>query len=479
MPPRSARSSTTLLDTPAMPIVPETTPDRSTAPSTGKRPTLDTFTRLVETKTVIRLTPGTQTLVPAGGPADPVAPTLFGEVKNETADPELRAWSRTTKNSYWRGRTPEGEPTTCVTLSSIAKEANAAEEALLNAKALGASIPDLVIDFSSDPRTAHLGRIGTLQAPHRAYDALFRDSLLGNALFSSTELARRLTEAKEGFATALLMLPHMLVFGAWHSQGSQGGGGTKIGRIYKAEIIGYGAVPADIAASRIDPAAIGSSVPIYKPLGDAGPSDLLSKGGQRQNPGWETDKAFAERGKDNTPLPYVSKKREAGTKPGTAALVNHGNIKPSARSGRATISGAVQIMDLSLTALRSLSFPDKPGGVPDRARDRLAWTAIAALALVAMTQRLEDGHHLRSGCDLIAVRTPRLEVVGASLEDCAPLEIDVKGARALLAEAVAALRADGMCWGPPEGTGMLKPSPQLAEAIQASKGMAEETEGDT
>ena len=465
MPSRSARSSTTLLDAPA---VPGTAPARNTAGRRGRFPLLDTFTQLVETKTVIRLALDTQTLVPAGGPADPVAPTLFGAVSNDAADPDLRAWSRTTKNSYWKGRTPDGEPTVCVTLSSIAKEANAAEEALLNAKALGADIPDLVIDFASDPRTTHLGRIGTLQAPHRGYDALFRDSLLKGVLFSSTELARKLTEAKAGSATALLMLPHMLIFGAWHSQGSQGGGGTKVGRVYKAEIIGYGAVPADIAASRIDPAAIVNSVPIYKPLGDAGV--------QRQNPGWETDETYAERGKDNNPLPYVSKKREAGTKAGTAALVNHGNVLPSARSGRATISGAVQVMALSLTALRSLSFPDKPGGVPDRARDRLAWTALAALALVAMTQRLENGHHLRSGCDLIAVKTPRFEVVGASLEDCAPFDIDADGARALLAEAVGALSTAGMCWGPPEGTEMLKPSPQLAEAIQASKGMAEETE---
>ena len=473
MPSRSARSSTTLLDAPA---VPGTAPARNTAGRRGRFPLLDTFTQLVETKTVIRLALDTQTLVPAGGPADPVAPTLFGAVSNDAADPDLRAWSRTTKNSYWKGRTPDGEPTVCVTLSSIAKEANAAEEALLNAKALGADIPDLVIDFASDPRTTHLGRIGTLQAPHRGYDALFRDSLLKGVLFSSTELARKLTEAKAGSATALLMLPHMLIFGAWHSQGSQGGGGTKFGRLYKAEIIGYGAAPADIAESRIDPAAIVNSVPIYKPRDGASPSDLLSNAAQRQNPGWETDKAYAEHGKDNNPLPYVSKKREAGTKAGTAALVNHGNIPPSASSGRATISGAVQVMALSLTALRSLSFPDKPGGVPDRARDRLAWTALAALALVAMTQRLENGHHLRSGCDLIAVRTPRFEVVGASLEDCAPLDIDAEGARALLAEAVGALRAAGICWGPPEGTGMLKPSPQLAEAIQASKGMAEETE---
>lgn len=237
-------------------------------------------------------------------------------------------------------------------------------------------------------------------------------------------------------------------------------------------------MPADIAASRIDPAAIVSSVLIYKARSDGSPTDLLSKEARRPNPGWETNEAYAELDRNNKPVPYVSKKREAGTKAGSAALVNHGNVKPSARSGRATITGAVQVMDLSLTAMRSFSFPDKPGGAPDRTRDRLAWTALTALALVAMAQRLENGYHLRSGCDLIPVRTPRFEVVGASLEECEMLDIDAEGARTLLSEAVAALLAAGMPWEPPEGTGMLKPSPQLAEAIQASKGLTEKIEGE-
>jgi CRISPR-associated protein Csb1 len=409
-----------------------------------------------------------------GGPSEPVAPTLFGSTANEAADPEIRAWCRATKNSYWRGRTPDGEPTVCVTLSSIAQEANAVETALMEARRLGAEVPDLQIDFSADLRTSHLGRIGTLQAPHRGYDALFRDSLLGNEFFHTTALARDLAGAKALSATALLALPHMLLLGAWHSQGGQGGGGTKFGRLYKSQIHGCGAVPADIASSRIDPAAISSSVPIYRPRENGGSSDLFANS-RRPHPGWETDKDFAELDKDKSPVPYVSKKREADTKKGTAGLVNHGNIPPASRSGRATISGAVHVMDLSLTGIRTLSFPVEHGDMPDRKRDRLAWTALAAMALVAMTHRLEAGYRLRSGCDLIPVKTPRLEVVGISLEDTTPLDIDAVGARSLLNEAVAALRAVGMPWGPPKGTGLLRPGPQLIEAIHASKGLVEES----
>ncbi|MBE7158384.1 MAG: hypothetical protein INR62_08125 [Rhodospirillales bacterium] len=466
MPPRSASSADPLTATKPAP-----------AASEGRRPSLDEFIRLIETKTIIRLAPESQELVPAGGPADPVAPTLFGDVRNRAADDNLQRWSSTTKNSFWNGRSPTGEPAVCTTLSSIAKEANAAEEALRAAQMLGAEIPDILVDFTADRRTADLGQIGALQAPHRGYDALLRDSLLGNALFHASSIGRELTDAKATSATALLMLPHMLIFGAWHSQGVGGGSGTKIGRALKAEIIGYGAIPADIAASRIDPTGIRSSeeLKIYKPRAEsAGSPDLLSNG-TRPNPGWETDPTFAEHDKGK-PVLLTSKKREAGTTGGTAALVNHSNVKPSARSGRATITGAVHIMDLSLTALRSLSFPESPGMPATWERNRLAWTTLAALALVAMTHRLAAGYHLRSGCDLIARKAPRFEVVGTSLEDISELDIDADGARALLRDAVAALRAAKMPWGPPEHARTLKPTPQLIEAIVASKALPEDGE---
>lgn len=442
----------------------------------GRSPTLAEFRRIVGSRNLIRLGPDTQILVPAGGPSAPVAPTLFGEVKNRAANGELANWSATTKNSYYNGRTPDGEPTACVTLSSVAQEANAMEMALLEAKHDGIDIPDLIVDFTQDSRTKYLGRIGTLQAPHRGYDALLRDSLLNNAILGETSIGHALTSASVKFATPLLMLPHMLLFGAWHSQGAGGGSGTKIGRAMKSEIIGFGAVPADIASSRIDPTGIKSSeeLRIYKARAEAQSSDPLANSPRRPYLGWETDPNFAEVDKAGKPVLFTSKKRESGTTPGTAALLNHSNVKPSARSGRATITGAVHVMELSLTALRNLTFPAEAGGEVSQNRNLAARTALAALAMVAMTQRLAAGYHLRSGCDLVALKSPRFEIVGASLEETEVLDIDPSGARSLLVEAVAACVAEGLAWGLPAGTGPLVPSPQLVEAISASMGIIED-----
>jgi len=88
---------------------------------------------------------------------------------------------------------------------------------------------------------------------------------------------------------------------------------------------------------------------------------------------------------------------------------------------------------------------------------------------------LAAGYHLRSGCDLIALKSLRLEVLGASLEDRAELAIDVDGARSLLRGAVAALIVAGMPWGF-NGAVELTPSPQVVEAIRASQGLSDDLE---
>jgi CRISPR-associated protein Csb1 len=343
----------------------------------------------------------------------------------------------------------------------------------------GDDVPDVVVDFTTHERTSHLGRIGSLSAPHRGYDALCRDALLDGVLFGETPDGKALIDARPNNATALLKLPHMAIFGAWHTQGTSGGGGAKFGRVVRSEIIGYGAMPAGITASRIDPAGIVKSVPIYQPLstsagGTAKPAAGPKNSSSRPNVGWETDPAFAARDGQGKPILYVAK-RQAGKESGVASLVNHSTIMPSARSGRATIAGAVHVMDLSLIALRNLKFPESARTPATRERNELARTALAAYALVAMTQRLAAGYHLRSGCDLIALKSLRLEVLGASLEDRAELAIDVDGARSLLRGAVAALRVAGMPWGF-NGAVELTPSPQVVEAIRASQGLSDDLE---
>ena len=82
-------------------------------------------------------------------------------------------------------------------------------------------------------------RITSLDAPHRVYDAILRDSLLNGTPFMQSEEGRRLAAAKPADATALLELsPTALLFGAWHSQGEGGGLGAKFPRALVSEIMG-------------------------------------------------------------------------------------------------------------------------------------------------------------------------------------------------------------------------------------------------
>lgn len=112
-------------------------------------------------------------------------------------------------------------------------------------------------------------------------------------------------------------------------------------------------------------------------------------------------------------------------------LINHGNVLPVSRSARASPAGAVHAVTLSLAALRKLGFPCAPGEPSDAAADLAAQTALVALALVAMTGRLEAGYHLRSGCDLIPRQPPKLECLGPSLAEITPLPLDRAAATAL------------------------------------------------
>ncbi|PWC26832.1 hypothetical protein CR165_20910 [Pseudoroseomonas aestuarii] len=227
--------------------------------SAGSAMTLDGLRAVVRHGSLIRLSPDSRRLVADGL----VAPALYGKVEASAAPAEIQRWCQATQNAYFPGRDPEGRESVCVTLNSVAAEANALEAALAAAALLGAPVPDIAVDFTEAEATRHLGTIGALTAPHRGYDALLRDSLLDGQPFTETVLGRRLTEARVGTATGALLLPHMLVLGAWHSQGLRGGHGAKFGRVLVSEITGYGAAPAASASSRLDPAAI-AGVSIYE-----------------------------------------------------------------------------------------------------------------------------------------------------------------------------------------------------------------------
>ena len=96
-----------------------------------------------------------------------------------------------------------------------------------------------VVDFSDyDPQDGDseqqgklidaIGRVTSLQVPHRLADAILRDSDLNGTRFRESEKGRALNRASIANATPLFeMCPTALVFGMWDSTGLKGGLGAK------------------------------------------------------------------------------------------------------------------------------------------------------------------------------------------------------------------------------------------------------------
>ncbi len=214
-------------------------------------------------------------LQPAGGPGDKVFPPTYAGAVYAVEQRRLP------------GRP---EPVTCVLLDSVQSQANRMELALQEAVDAGLiKLPLVVVDFtpwSSDgekPENERLrdavGKITSLQVPHRLADAILRDSQMeeddqqGNKKqvpFRESAIGKRLNEANPQNATPLFELcPTALVFGVWDSTGPKGGLGAKFERAMVSEIVGVGVSFGIKTASRIDP-IITSTKGITLYLGAAG-----------------------------------------------------------------------------------------------------------------------------------------------------------------------------------------------------------------
>jgi len=280
------------------------------------------------------------------------------------------------------------EPVECVLLDSVQSQANRMEEALqqaLDDKRL--KVPILEVDFTpyflgdKQPEGMRLldpvGKVSSLQAPHRIADAILRDSMLDGARFRDTDIGKRIGMVSARDATALFEhCPTALVFGLWDSTGPKGGLGAKFERAMVAEIVGINAVYGVKTSSRIDPLGVQRS---------AGPLYRHKDGGYTLDP----DQAVAEikdgkltgrkvlykpnsKGADVAHDPKDGKFADQG-RPSEA---NHGNVTPDIdfrrdqnrnlikdENGRpipvggATVEYAEQTVVLSLPALRRLRFP--------------------------------------------------------------------------------------------------------------------------
>jgi CRISPR-associated protein Csb1 len=377
-------------------------------------------------------------LQPAGGVGDKLFPPTYPP---EREGPPRHVFER---------RRIDGEEVWCVLIDSVQSQANRLEEALLGAVAEDRiPLPFVLVDFR-EAELEPLEQITSLDAPHRVYDAIIRDSLLDEVPFMESGPGKRLAAATPADATALLELsPAALVFGAWHSQGEGGGLGAKFARALVSEIMGIDTpveeVVRDRRTGRTEPQTAGRRTGSrIDPLG------VLRKVEVFKSPTtWSTDQK--EAGK--------------GAKKVRPSEINHGNIAPSVEPLGVTCGYAEHRAVLTLAGLRRLRF----GGGE---RDTSGRTLLAALGLLAITEQDARGYALRSRCDLVCDGAAALEMVHAD-GTTAAVEVDRGEARELYREAYAAAQQAGFAF----ESLVLQPQQKLIDIIRRSRELALEGEG--
>lgn len=384
-------------------------------------------------------------LQPVGGRGDKIFPPTYpGEGRN--APP---------RHVFERRRVDDGE-VWCVLIDSVQSQANRLEEALLAAAeeaGFGGPVPlpYVTVDFR-DAGLEPLERITSLDAPHRVYDAILRDSLLDGTAFMQSPEGRSLAAAKPADATALLELsPAALLFGAWHSQGEGGGLGAKFSRALVSEIMAVdtpveevvvnrrtGEVTARTAGrrtgSRIDPLGILRKVEVFKGASVSA---------------WSTDQ----------------RKAGAKAKKVRPSKINHSNIAPTVAPLGVTCDHAEHRATVTLAGLRRLRF----GGGE---RDTAGRTLIAALGLLALAEQDARGYSLRSRCDLVCDGDAPLELVHPD-GSTTTLKLDRATARALYREAYGGAEKAGFRF----QSLTLEPQEKLVEIVRRSRELALKGEG--
>ncbi|HEY7296521.1 MAG TPA: type I-U CRISPR-associated RAMP protein Csb1/Cas7u [Xanthobacteraceae bacterium] len=379
-------------------------------------------------------------LQPVGGKGDKIFPPTYPEERRGLGPRHVFERRRINGREAW-----------CVLVDSVQSQANRLEEALLAALRDGAiMLPHVTVDFN-EAGLAGLTEITSLEAPHRVYDAILRDSLLGGQPFMKSPLGIRLAEARMGDASVLLEVsPTALLFGSWHSTGEGGGLGAKFPRCLVSEIVAVD-VPVEEnqdqrtgesnvrtsgrrTGSRIDPLGVLRKVEVFK-----------------SPEGWDV----------------VKERAGKGAKTARPSEINHGNIAPSVQPLGVTCDYAEHMAVLSFAGLRRLGFG---GGKKDLAGRAL----LAALGLVAVTEQDARGYALRSRCDLVCDGSTPFELVHAD-GNTERVDISREAARALYSESAKAAQDVGLQL--LKEPIRLKPQDKLVEIVRRSQALALEGEG--
>lgn len=381
-------------------------------------------------------------LQPAGGEGDKVFPPTYAGAVYAVED------RRTKKaDGTW-------ETTPCVLLDSVQSQANRLEEALQQAIDAGhfadCPIPVIEVDFSGEDLLDEIGTITSLTAPHRAADAILRDSLIAEGEekgtpFRKSTLGAKLDHASLNNATSLYEIcPTALIFGIWDSTGPKGGLGAKFQRALVSEMVGINAKTGGLKRGiRRDPLEIRAAAKVIK-----------SKEGYILDLEGKSKHAVSPSEVNHSSIPFP-KERDRKTEKNYFDGV--------------TIDYAEQTTVLSLPALRRLRFPVN-NGKPTPETDAAGRTVLAALALTASALAAENGYDLRSRCLLWPTEPLQWELLAQPGVEPAKFTITADDAIQTLKDAVAAAEKLGLIWR--KEPLKLTPAPQLVDLLRRSQEVA-------
>lgn len=428
-------------------------------------------------------------LQPAGGEGTKVFPPTYAGAVYATEKRRLPGYA---------------DPVDCVLLDSVQSQANRLEEALQQAidsdRLADANIrlPLVEVDFTSFFPGAEkdealrllepVGKVTSLQAPHRIVDAILRDSIVveDNRPFRArnerdeSSYGQRLRRVSAQNATALFELcPTALLLGMWDSTGPKGGLGAKFERAMVSEIVGINAVKGCKSSSRLDPLAIQKDAgPLYR-RPDGGfttdPSQALDELKEGKPTGKKILFKQNSKGQDVAHDPRDSSFPDQG-RPSEA---NHGNVTPSISekgrdgeflAGGVTLDRAEQTIVLSFPALRRLRFPLNGESQSRPEVDVAARTVLAALGLCASALAAEAGLDLRSRCLLWPTESLKWELLGKPGKKEEGITLEVDDAIKLLKGAIDAAKNIGLPWR--EQPIQLVPSDDLVRLVVTSQRLA-------
>ena len=401
-----------------------------------------------------------QRLQPVGGTGDKLFPPTYPPPPGARRDAPPR--------HVFERRRVNGGDIWCVLIDSVQSQANRLEEALLAAADPGGiRIPYVTVDFQG-AGLEPLERITSLDAPHRIYDAILRDSLMDGEPFMRSPPGRRLAAAQPTDATALLELsPTALLFGAWHSQGEGGGLGAKFPRALLSEIMGIDTpvegIPnqreREVARIRLHDGAQIMVDEVPKPR--AGEVEPRSRPADRKS-----DRPLGRPQHHKGGSGWSPDQKEAGAraKKVRPSEINHGNA-PTVQPLGVTCAYAEHRAVITLAGLRRLRFGSDE-------RNNAGRALIAALGLVALAEQDAGGYALRSRCDLVCDGSAPLELVRAD-GSTETVDLDRQQARALYSDAYARAESAGFRF----ESIVLTPQDKLVEIVRRSRELALEGAG--